>query len=402
MTNKEILINLANVLEHNLLDIARANTYDVLTCFDTNADNVKRAISSIRQFAKKDIFYKNKQHGVAIYSCYGDPSFGLFGMSLAPALLSIDASMPILIGFPEILKNYGRLIEKIITNSKLLPNVRFVFGAKKFMEQTLSDKQIKHCLVFGEQWVNKYIDSFRYKKSLTYYGPGNNAAIILPDADIDTAVDKILKSAFILSGQAAVCINRCIVDSRLNKKDVLSVFNKKLKQITYGFDTKTNYVTPLAIEPLVIQANERIKSIKQTQGSVINYSVTQKNNSWLISPSLVHLQQSNLPIWKKYHFAPILPIIFKDFDDIANETNLTDYGIYTALWGNKNDINSLKLELYKGHILVLENKSILDIITTDNGYTGAWGGYKKSGFCMSKLTNWEVKEGAFDFYKTID
>ncbi len=399
MRNAELLIKLADLLIDNIDDIAQANTDDVQTSFKTNRDNVLRAVASLRAFSKKYPDSNNNLQGVSIYSCYGDPSFGIFGMALAPAIMATGQNVNLLIGLPEILNKYGRLIEKLLVDSKLLPNISFVFGAKEFMNQSLSDDSIKHTLIFGDRWVNKYVDSFKGKKSLTFYGAGNNTAVILPNANFDDAVDKILQSAFILSGQAAVCINRCIIDERVDKQMIENLFKQKLKNITCGFDTKRNYVTPIIIPPLVKMATERLT--KFDDAKLTNYSVTKQGNAYLISPTLAWLDDTNEAIWKEYHFAPILPIVFKDFNSIANEVNDTEYGIYTSVWGANNEMELLNKQIAQEHIFVLNNQSVLDIITTDSGYTEGWGGYKNSGFCLSKQTDWQVKHGAFNFYDTI-
>lgn len=402
MSKQQLLIDLAHLLETHLEQIAVANTADVFTCLQTNKENVQRAIATLKEYAKKPIENTtNEPQGFSVYSCYGDPSFGIFGMSLAPALLANGAKVPILIGFPEILYNYGKLIEEIIRQSKLFDDIRFVFGAREFMQLTLSHPKIKHCLVFGDTWVYKYIEEFKHKKSLTYYGPGNNVAVLLPSADLPNAVEKILSSAFILSGQAAVCINRCIIDSRLDKNQVQEIFKEKLEKITYGFDTH-NYVTPLIIEPLAQQVKSRVAEIDETQVQKTNYRLIEKDKYYLFSPSLLCLEKTDTSIWKNYHFAPILPMVFKSFDEIINEINRTDYRIYASFWGeDEKEIATLQKETLKTHIFALKNQSILDIISIEKGYTGTWGGYKKSGFCLSKQTQWEAKGGAFDFYQTL-
>lgn len=402
MSKQKLLIDLAHLLETHLEPIAKANTADVSTCLQTNKDNLQRAIATLKEYAKRPIKNeKNETQGFSIYSCYGDPSFGLFGMSLAPALLANGGKVPILVGFPEILGNYAKLIEKIITQSQLFEDIKFVFGAKKFMHLTLSNPKIKHCLVFGDTWVSKYVEDFRYKKSLTYYGPGNNVAVLLPSNNLPNAIEKILLSAFILSGQAAVCINRCIIDNRLNKEEVKKIFNEKLKKIKYGLDTN-NYVTPIVIEHLAKQVKNRIDEIDETKVQKINYNLLEKDKHYLFTPSLLWLEETNTAIWQNYHFAPILPIVFKNFSEIIDEINHTEYRIYASFWGeNEKEITTLQKETLKTHIFALKNQSILDIISIENGYTGTWGGYKKSGFCLSKQTNWEVREGSFDFYQTL-
>ncbi len=399
--NNNLLNNLADLLEKNKLDIAKANTEDVLTSLQTNVENIERGIASLRAYVGINLSHTSElSGGVSAYSCYGDPSFSLFGMVLAPAIKLGGNNAHILIGFPSILKKYGLCLEKLISNSDLLPNLSFCYGTKNFMSKTLSMTTIKHCVVFGDKWVYKYIDEFKKIKSLTYYGPGNNTAVILSDINIEQAIDKILESAFILSGQVAVSINRCIIDNRIDKVKVAALFYDKLMKITCGEDP-SNYVTPIIPPYLIEQLEQRVSEAEKKDSIITNYSVNKNEKSTLISPSLIWLHNTDSNIWKDYHFAPVLPIVFLDFNEIAKEINNTNYGIYTTLWGAEEEIDQLTPEILKEHIMVLKNKSILDIITTENGYIGTWGGYKNSGFTLSKETNWEAKSGSFSLLETF-
>jgi len=401
--NRQLLYNLADLLLQNRGELARVNTLDVQTSLATNRDNVDRAIATLKGYANGEFkILPGKKGGLAAYSCYGDPSFGLFGMTLAPALLAAGANIKILIGWPGLLKQYGAFVEQMLTKSGLLPNLEFTFNSKEFFAKTLADETIGHCVVFGDVWIFKYLEAFRNKKSLTYYGPGNNAAIILPGADLEKAVDKILESAFILSGQAAVCINRCIVDNRVDRNKLEAIFNKKLKNIKSG-DAQSAFVTPIVVSQLTDQLEQRIKELESEHFTLTNYKITKTEVGILIEPALAWLNSSKNKLWSDYHFAPVLSILFSDYEQIASFVSNTDYGIYTSIWGDHlSKTEPLINKIENDHIFVLKNQSILDIITTDQGYVGPWGGYKKSGFCMSAQNNWQVQEGAFLLFDVIN
>ena len=114
------------------------------------------------------------------------------------------------------------------------------------------------------------------------------------------------------------------------------------------------------------------------------------------------MESTNNELWKEYHFAPVLPIVFIDRDEIAKEVNNTNYGIYSSIWfGENENIAEIENEIKKEHIMLLKNKSILDVLSIEKGYTGVWGGFKNSGFYMGKLSNWEIEEGAFSLLNTF-
>lgn len=398
--NKHTLLALADLLHENRQELARLNSVDVLTSLQTNLDNVDRAVSTLKAYAEYS-FDKMVNGGTAIYSCYGDPSFGIFGLVLAPVILAGGAQHKIIIGLPGILKSYGGFLENIFRNSAILPQLEFVYGVKEFSNQLTNSQDIKNTIIFGDAWVKGFVEPLRkQKKSLTFYGPGNNAAIILPGADIEKAVEQILESAFILSGQAAVCINRCIIDSRIDVKTIQAVFNKKLKLIKTGFSVD-NYVTPIAIKPLVDMVKQRVNDLQNNDLQIDGFKIDVKDEKGLVNPSLVWLENEETALWSEYHFAPVLPIVFCNYNKIGSLTNNTKYGIYVAIYGRDHEIDPLLATVEKEHILVLSNKSILDEMSINGGYTGKWGGFKNSGFHMGESTNWQLKEGAFSLLDTI-
>jgi hypothetical protein len=400
--NADILIELSNLLAKHKNKIAFFNSKDVLTSEQTNLDNVERAIVTLKGYANIEIAKEVDLTGaVAIYSCYGDPSFSIFGLTVAPAITLGGKDAELLIGLPSMLKNYGEFLQNMFKESKILPNLKFIFGTKTFFQECMLEERIKHAVVFGDKWVFGYADKFKHKISLTYYGPGNNTSVILSEEKLEEAVERTLETAFILSGQVAVTINRCIIDSSLDKQKVKFVFEKKLKNITSGKGTE-NYVTPIIIPPLIGQLSDRIKSIDKNQIDLTNFSVKEEVGGFLVNPSLAWLENTDNELWKEYHFVPVLPIAFVDRKKIAKEVNDTDYGIYTSIWlGENENIEEIENEIKKEHIMLLRNKSILDVLSLEDGYTGGWGGFKNSGFYMGKLSDWKIEEGAFSLLNTF-
>lgn len=395
-SNQDILLKLAVLLKKHRVELAQRNSDDVNTCLQTNLDNVDRGIATLQSYAAMEPL-KQATGGIAIYSCYNDPTFGVFGMTLAPAVLAGGAHLEIVIAYPSILKSYAHFVRRILNESKLLSNCKVVVGSTGFFNSMAQNTSIRHAVVFGDEWIEKYLRQFKEKGvSLTYYGPGNNAAIILPGADIKKAAKKILDSAFILSGQAAICINRCFIDDRIDKQLIKEAFDEQVKGISVGNDIQ-NFVTPIIIPSLVQNIKNRIEKIKSDE----RLSVLQTNNGWLIYPAIVYPETINAELINEYHFAPILPVIFSNYNAIATLIKNADFGLYTSVYGELDLISGLESELSQQHVMVLKNQSILDVLDRESGYAGPWGGYKKSGFYMGPSTSWTPKGGAYKILETI-
>jgi acyl-CoA reductase-like NAD-dependent aldehyde dehydrogenase len=402
MTNNQLLIKLANIFENHSNEVAKNNTLDTATSYHTNLENLQRGISTLRKYAS--IQYNGKvPNGVALYSCYNDPSYALLGMTLAQTILTVGNKKEILIGFPSILKNYSAVFKDLLSSDKLFSNIRFTTGIKDFFSSALNS-DIDTAIVFGDESMEPYFNKWQEKKrSLIYFGPGNNASIILKSAtNIRYAVHKTLETAFILSGQAAVCINRCYIDNSFSKNEIEPIFLQELQKFSFGFNSFENYVTPIKIKFLTDIVQKRISTSIQNGATTTNYSVKTDNDKVLISPTLVWEKNINSSLMNEFHFAPVLPISFINKEDIAKQVNSTSYGIYSTVWSNDKDFKLLRNDLYKKNIMVPHNKSILEIISPKSGYRGLWGGYDKSGYYFSKNTNWEKRYGRIDLPTLIN
>ncbi len=401
--NKILLNTLADILDKNREAIVTANVNDVNTSYGINNDNLLRGISTLRAYAQMNIPKKNIS-GSAIYSCYGDPSFGIFGLTLAPVLAKSDIGKPILIGLPSILKNYKAELQHIFESNNILPNVEFVLGRKEFFNRIFANTELQNIIVFGDEWINKFTHQIiEHNKNLIFYGPGNNASIIAKGANVQMAIRNTLESAFMLNGQAAVCIERCIVDRSYNHSEIKDIFKHELQNIKAGinpFDS-ANFVTPITIEPLIETTNGLINDLTG-KCEIVNYKTEETSNGILMSPTLVFDCNINSNLWKHFTFTPVLPVVFAKSDNIANIINNTNYGIYNSIWSSHETYNSINIATKQKHILNLHNKSILHYFSVNEGYTGTWGGYNNSGFIMNKTTKMNPTEGAFLLYNILE
>ncbi len=404
MDNQKLLLQLSQLLEANRAEIELANTQDTWTSHSTNIEDMERGLATIEAYAHMDIQQGAASTGVAIYSCYGDPSFGLFGMTLAPAILACGNQKPIVIGFPSILKNYFAKIQDIITSSQLFPNIQFVLGRKEFCKGIEDQELIRDIVIFGDAWVNQCMaKAIGEKKRMVFYGLGNNASVIMASANLELAVEKTLKAAFVLNGQAAVCINRCLIDSRIDREEIRAIFEKQLAKIGYGPDAmkETNYVTPIRIQALVDYTQQMVDELVTDSSQLINYKVEKIGEGSLMQPALVWECNLDSKLMKSYKFAPVLPVSFVDADAISKHVNSTEFGIYVNYWGDTNDVEVLKKQSSDTHIFNLENESILDVIHPDKGYVGPWGGYKYSGFVLNEESDWKPLDGAFNLIELL-
>lgn len=158
---------------------------------------------------------------------------------------------------------------------------------------------------------------------------GNAPLIVFEDADIDIAVEGIIKSKFRNSGQTCVCSNRIFIHNSIKNTVIekLRIEIAKLK-LGNGLDT-TTHLGPLIDNKAVIHAKSLVDDAIMNQAKLITGGNIDTNLGGLFfQPTLINCETTNLRLFKEEIFAPILAVYGFDSDEEVIElANNTPYGL---------------------------------------------------------------------------
>jgi len=402
INNKILLLKLADLFYNKKAELATANSTDIGTNLSVNSDNIERGIAAMREWASGSASVDGKtKGGLAIYSCYSDPSFVLLGLCLPPAILANGNNTAIHIYIPTVLRSYRSIFKQIVDESGLFPNITFVGSHRDFFEQSVTSPNIQSIVVFGDDWINNYLGSIRdHEKTLIYFGPGNNTAVILDKSNLTQAIHSITRLTTILSGQAAVCFKRCIVSSNVDFNDVLQLLSTQFKGVTTGTDVRTSVVTPIGFESIISTVAERVNEAAGNGAELIHFKIKTLEDGVMVTPAIIANPHPNSDLWQKYHFAPVLSIVQCKPEEISSFIRHNDYQLAVSVFGTdmKDEIIA---DLQADHAFVFDNCDFLDILRTNIGYRGHWGGFKNSAFTYSKESGYVKNGGKFDLYSLI-
>jgi len=182
-----------------------------------------------------------------------------------------------------------------------------------------------------------------------------NAAIVLPDADIELAVKECVAGALSFNGQRCTALQILFIHS-----DIVGIFNNRLidevNKLRIGMPwEKGTMITPLA-EPDKPAYVARIITDAVAKGaSIINRtpgeSISFKS---LVKPTVLYPVNKSMDIFHEEQFAPIIPIVtFKDLNEPVNDITESPYGQQVSIFGE--DITSIgelidKLNMQVGRI----------------------------------------------------
>ncbi|PWA05118.1 aldehyde dehydrogenase [Pueribacillus theae] len=206
----------------------------------------------------------------------------------------------------------------------------------------IGDAVIEHPLAnvvsfTGSSKAGKHIASVASKhlKKATLELGGNNAFVVLDDADLDKAVSASIFGKFMHQGQICMSINRIIVDRKVSN-EFISKFKSKVEKLTTGdpMSNETN-IGPLINKNQINQVNRLVQtSIEEGATVVVKGDV--KNNT--ISPWVLTDVTSEMTIAQEEIFGPIAVIIPVDGEEEAiRVANDTKYGLVGSVFTE--DIN---------------------------------------------------------------
>lgn len=243
------------------------------------------------------------------------------------------------------------------------PKTRFISFTGS-MEVGLRINELASKLSPGQIWIKRVVAEMGGKDSI----------IVDSEADVDSAVQGVVTSAFGFQGQKCSACSRAIVD-----KAVYNEFVKKLKtaveELKIGNPLENYRVGPVvsaAAEKTILNYIE----IGKKEGKLIcGGKKVAGMNGYYIEPTVIVDVKPNARISQEEIFGPVLTVIkSKDFDDSLKIANNTIYGLTGAVYSkNKEKLLRAKKEFHVGN-LYLNRKCTGALVDVQ-----PFGGFNMSG-----------------------
>lgn len=170
-------------------------------------------------------------------------------------------------------------------------------------------------------------------KRITLELGGNDAAIILDDADTTATAKRIFQRAFANNGQVCFAIKRLYVPEAMYDEVVGELVNLANNAVTGdGMDEATQY-GPLQNKMQFDKVRDLIDDARQN-GTIAAGGEVSENGGYFIRPTIVRDVTNGSRVVDEEQFGPVLPVIaYRDLDDAVNLANATGYGLGGSVWG---------------------------------------------------------------------
>ena len=274
------------------------------------------------------------------------------------------------------------ICNRVMKNNNLSGIFNLVIGSGKIIGKMMAlDRQIPLISATGSCAIGRQIAeivSKRFGRTILELG-GNNAMIVLNDANLDLVIPAILFGAIGTSGQRCTTIRRLIVQKEV-AEELTGRLMSAYRQITIGdpLNPKT-LMGPLVNKKAVNNMFDAIETIKLQGGEIIYGGIREKDKlnygGFFVKPTIVKAHKA-MPIIQEEIFAPILYIIkVNDLEEAIEVNNDVPQGLSSAIFTN----NLMAAETFLSHRGSDCGIANVNIGTSGAEIGGAFGGEKDTG-----------------------
>ena len=210
-----------------------------------------------------------------------------------------------------------------------------ISGAGDVGEHLVRHPGVRHVTFTGSVATGKrlYARAADDLKRLTLELGGNDAALVLEDADLDAIVEPLFWGAFWNSGQVCFAIKRLYVQESLFEPLLAALAERAQRtRLGHGLDPDTE------LGPLTkVQQLERVIALVEdarVRGARIHSGGVQPDGpGYFYPPTLVSGIGAGVALVDEEQFGPVLPVIaFRDVEEAIAQANANPYGLGASVW----------------------------------------------------------------------
>jgi acyl-CoA reductase-like NAD-dependent aldehyde dehydrogenase len=172
-------------------------------------------------------------------------------------------------------------------------------------------------------------------KRVTLELGGNDAAIVLDDADAATVIEGIAGGAFANCGQICSAIKRVYVPEALHDEVVEGLAAKAADiKVGDGMDPDSK-MGPIQNKPQFDRVSELVAEALAGGGTAVTGGAPVDGPGYFFQPTVLTGVSEGTRIVDEEQFGPALPVIpYRDVDDAVARANATSFGLSGSVWSS--------------------------------------------------------------------
>lgn len=210
-------------------------------------------------------------------------------------------------------------------------------------------------------------------KRITLELGGNDAALVLDDADVDVVAPAIFQAATINAGQVCLAAKRVYAPQALYEPLCAALAKLANEAVVDDGEKQGAQIGPIQNRAQFDKLKEFLADA-HANGSVIAGGAPLDREGFFIAPTIVKDIPDDARLVREEQFGPILPILaYDDLNDAIARANDSEYGLGGTIWtSNPERAIDVAMKIDSGTIWI--NKHL------DLPFDIPFGGAKQSGF----------------------
>jgi succinate-semialdehyde dehydrogenase/glutarate-semialdehyde dehydrogenase len=205
---------------------------------------------------------------------------------------------------------------------------------------------------------------------------GNDAMIVLDDADLERAANGAIWAGMQNAGQSCGGVERIYVDEKVHS-DFLNILKEKISRLRVGPDTDWNVdIGAITTEKQLQTIRQHVEEALKKGATIFARSDLPKNLNGLFYPPTVLVDVNHdMTVMKDETFGPVLGVMpFKTVEEAIELANDSYLGLTASVWSkNRKKAREIASQIKAGAVTINDHLMSHGLAETP------WGGFKQSG-----------------------
>lgn len=384
-----LLMAAASLLEHEKKEFARTITLEMGKLFGAAVEEVEKCTRGCRYYAENaERFLEDEpaQTSAARSYVHYEP--------LGPVLAVMPWNFPfwqvfrfaapaLMAGNVGLLKHAANVPQCALAIEQIFCRAGFDEGVfqtllieSEQVEKVIVDPRVKAVTLTGSERAGSAVASTaarEIKKAVLELG-GNDAFIVMPSADFESALSTGVKARTINSGQSCIAAKRFFIADQVYDNFVRQ-FVDKMRTLRIGdpFD-ETTEIGPLATEQILNGVHMQVQKSIAMGAKLLTGGNRIHGPGFFYEPTVLVDVPKESPAYREEVFGPVASIFrVRDAAEAIETANDSSFGLGASAWTNERDEQELfASELESGMVFINA------MVASDPRLP--FGGAKRSGF----------------------
>ena len=220
-----------------------------------------------------------------------------------------------------------------------------VNGDKVAVDTLLTDKRVQAIGFVGSSAIAEYIyaTGCAHGKRVQCFGGAKNHMIVMPDADMDQAVDALIGAGYGSAGERCMAVSVAVPVGQKTADALMKKLVPRVESLKIGpsTDDKADY-GPMVTKALLDKVKNYVDiGVKEGAKLVVdgrNFKLQGYENGNFIGGCLFDDVKPNMTIYKEEIFGPVLSVVrAKDYEEAVRLPSENEYGNGVAIFTRDGD-----------------------------------------------------------------